>query len=64
MRKTTLIILSLFVFSTMSWAKPSPWFIYQNKQSGQRLCLDYDPGKSWVRMNGPYRDAGCRVTRR
>ncbi len=45
-----------------AWAKPAPWFVYQSKSTGHRICLQADPGKAWQLVSGPYRGPQCQQT--
>lgn len=43
-----------------AWAKPAPWFLFQSKSTGHKICLQADPGKAWQQVSGPYRGPQCR----
>lgn len=60
----TLWIASL-LFATPVMAKPAGFYVWQSKSTSQRICLQYSPnGDAWIKVNGPYKDANCRVRKR
>ncbi|MGF6692620.1 hypothetical protein M2318_002692 [Metapseudomonas resinovorans] len=51
----------LFALAAPSHAAPAPFFIWQSKLDGALTCAQTTPGEGWLRLGGPFRDAGCRV---
>lgn len=51
----------LLVLSVPGFAAPAPFFIWQSKLDGGLTCAQTSPGEGWLRLGGPFRDAGCRV---
>ncbi|MCY1289271.1 hypothetical protein D9M68_1009960 [compost metagenome] len=51
----------LLILSAPGFAAPAPFFIWQSKLDGGLTCAQTSPGEGWLRLGGPFRDAGCRV---
>ncbi|WP_084404012.1 hypothetical protein [Marinobacterium litorale] len=52
-------LLTLWV--VQAFAKPAPWYWWESRVDGHKLCRQFDPGEGWRRAGGPYRDAQCRI---
>ncbi|MCY1281907.1 hypothetical protein D9M68_356710 [compost metagenome] len=51
------------LLSTLAWgvsAAPMPFYAWQSRVDGARVCSQTSPGAGWERVAGPFRDAGCR----
>lgn len=50
---------ALFAWQAAS-AAPMPFYRWQSKVDGSYACQQVSPGEGWIRIGGPFRDAGCR----
>lgn len=51
----------LLTLAAPAFAAPAPFFIWQSKLDGGLTCAQTRPGDGWLRLGGPFRDAGCHV---
>lgn len=51
----------LTIWAIQAFAKPAPWYLWESRVDGHRLCHQFDPGDGWVRVSGPFKDARCRL---
>lgn len=56
----TAVLLSGLLPSPPAGAEPAPWFLWQSTLNSRIVCAQTSPGKGWIRLHGPFRDAGCR----
>ncbi len=50
-------LLTLLAFQAL--AKPAPWYLWESRIDGQRICLQYPPGDGWRQIGGPFSDIRC-----
>lgn len=60
----TSLLTSIATMPLSAIAKPAGFYYWQSKTSNERVCLQFAPDKGWVKVNGPYKDANCRVKKR
>ena len=58
------LILTCSLQVTSAQAAPAGWYLFQSKSTGETVCLQTAPSKSWTAIRGPYRDAGCRIAKK
>lgn len=58
MKKLSSLALCLVVAGAS--AAPAPWFLWQSKVDGGKVCSQYPPGKGWEKFSGPFRDSRCK----
>jgi len=46
---------------TGAQAAPAPWYKWRSKLGAGLICAQTSPGKGWVKLRTPYKDAGCRI---
>ena len=46
---------------TGAQAAPAPWYKWRSKLGTGKICAQTSPGKGWVKLRAPYKDAGCRI---
>lgn len=51
----------LTIWAIQAFAKPAPWYLWESRVDGHRLCRQFDPGDGWSRVSGPYKDVQCRI---
>lgn len=59
LRRIALIGALAFV-SFASFAGQAPWYKWRSQLDSQITCAQFTPGDSWVRLDGPYDNPGCR----
>lgn len=57
---TRLLVLILFL-SLPALARPAPWYRWESRLDGARICAQVAPGEGWTQVGGPYRDAQCSI---
>lgn len=58
------LCLLLLAFPAMSaLAGNAPWYRWESKMDGRRVCAQTSPGEGWLRLPGAWRDAACRYPR-
>lgn len=53
-------LLTGLLLSPPASAGPASWHLWQSMLSGRLVCAQTSPGEGWIRLRGPFRDAGCR----
>ncbi|BBL72089.1 hypothetical protein [Methylogaea oryzae] len=56
----TLLVLSL-LFAAAVHAASAPWYLWQSKVDGSTFCAQKSPGPGWVKLKGPFYNAGCEL---
>ncbi len=60
MKSMTLVAIGLLM-SFAVIAAPAPWYLWKSKLDGSVWCTQTPPGKGWVQIDGPYKDAHCKT---
>jgi hypothetical protein len=47
------------IVSAAALAGPAPWYWWESKIDGQRVCSQTPLGPGWQRAGGPFSDARC-----
>jgi hypothetical protein len=47
------------IVSAAALAGPAPWYWWESKIDGQRVCSQTPLGPGWQRAGGPFADARC-----
>jgi hypothetical protein len=47
------------IFALAAQAAPMPFYLWQSRLNGHLACSQTSLGDGWVRLSGPYSDAGC-----
>jgi len=56
----TLLFLALFILMVANvYGKPAPWYQWESKVDGKRVCKQTTPGPDWKVVAGPFPDARC-----
>lgn len=58
--KQALIATSVVLCCTIAWAGPAPWYKWRSSLSDYDVCAQFSPGEGWVKVMGPFEDAGCK----
>lgn len=53
------ILTLLLLFTAAAHARSVPWYLWQSKLDGGTFCSQTSPGPGWVRLKGPFWNAGC-----
>jgi hypothetical protein len=51
--------LLLVLLFTAANAAPAPWFLWQSKTDGSKVCSQSPLGKGWEKFSGPFTDSRC-----
>ena len=43
----------------LAGAAPAPWYWWQSKVDGTRICAQVSPGPGWERVSAAYAGPGC-----
>lgn len=54
------VVVGLLVSFAVS-AAPAPWYLWKSKLDGSMWCTQTLPGDGWVKLDGPYKDAHCKI---
>ncbi|MFR0689627.1 hypothetical protein ACLUTX_09535 [Enterobacterales bacterium AE_CKDN230030158-1A_HGKHYDSX7] len=60
MRSYFLPFAVLLAVSFAATAAPMPFYKWQSRLDGAYTCQQTSPGSGWLKIGGPFRDAGCR----
>lgn len=44
-------------------AAPAGWYVFKSKTTGAEACMQTAPSSHWSAIRGPYRDAGCQISK-
>jgi len=61
MKKSTLLLAAGVLVSLTALAAPAAWYKWKSKLNGEVWCTQISPGDGWVLINGPYKDAHCKI---
>ncbi len=54
---------ALLAATVSAGAAPAPWFWWESKLDGQRVCAQFMPEQGWRKAEGPFRNAQCQPVR-
>lgn len=54
-----LAVAGALLAAQLAGAAPAPWYWWQSKLDGTRICAQVSPGPGWERASDPYTGPGC-----
>ena len=58
--KISFSVLTLILAANSANAAPAPWYLWQSKPTGERVCAQILAG-DWQQVGGPFEDSRCET---